>query len=48
MSEHLQLSDSKETIMAIEVAWTGFVSWATQRGIQVQIGAWPFSENDLS
>ncbi|NIR27206.1 MAG: hypothetical protein GWN55_14640 [Phycisphaerae bacterium] len=39
-----KLSDPKETIMAIEAGWSGLVSWATQRSVQVQIGAWPFSE----
>lgn len=41
-----KLSDPKATTMAMEAAWSGFVSWATHRGVQVQSGAWPFSEND--
>jgi kanamycin nucleotidyltransferase len=41
-----KLSDPRETIMAVEAAWSGVVSWAAQRNIQVSVGPWPFLEKD--
>ena len=37
------LSDSKATIGAIEATWSGVISWATHRNIQIDIGEWPFT-----
>lgn len=40
------LNDAKETIMVLEAAWSGIVSWVMQRNAHLRIGAWPFSGKD--
>ena len=40
------LNRYQETVATVEAAWSGFVAWATERGVQVKSGPWPFSQND--
>lgn len=41
------LSDPQKTAATMEAAWSGFVTWATARGVQIKSGPWPFLPNDV-